>query len=394
LFLVKKSCVRFVALLTLGLGAVAFASPTGSAGVPRDLGALCVQSVQWTTPEACPAYGPAAQREAYWTNGLLPRRPFPAGSLDDSWGALDRSYASVNSTYALPVFKTLDAAIRNNADHHLAKGFVYISYTQTIKRKDYNQEDREYLETGGGWFVHREDVTFSHVTENQFHGVFITAPPPRPFGWVVDQNGAAARSSPGQAAGEDSVRIPYYGFVEVFASQTIGGVAWYETGLGEWLPENQLGLIFPETTVPAGVPAGTRWISVDLAEQTLSAYEGDRMVFATLASTGVNKFWTRPGLFQIKKKWDMQSMSGSNPNYYFVQDVPFVMYFSSARAIHGSYWHNAFGYPRSHGCVNLPVVDAHWMYTFASEGTWVYVFDPTGKTPTDDASYQEGDAAP
>jgi hypothetical protein len=100
----------------------------------------------------------------------------------------------------------------------------------------------------------------------------------------------------------------------------------------------------------------------------------------------------------VKKKWNMQSMSGAfkedRSDFYFVQDVPFIMYFNSSRAIHGAYWHNGFGYPRSHGCVNLPVADAHWVFNFSSEGTWVHVFDPSGKTPTDDASYQWDGLAP
>ena len=77
-------------------------------------------------------------------------------------------------------------------------------------------------------------------------------------------------------------------------------------------------------------------------------------------------------------------------DYYFLEDVPWILYYDESRALHGAYWHNRFGYPRSHGCVNLPLADAHWIYDWAEEGTWVYVFDPTGETPTDPSKFGPG----
>jgi hypothetical protein len=369
----------------MGLVVIAMAADSANAATVKDIGALCAMDAQWNSPEICPGFGPAAQRLAFWESGLLPRRPFPFQPLEKSLGELDRAYAKVNPQLELPVFKTLDAAMRNNADHHLGAGFVYISYKQVFERGH-----QQFLETGGGWYVRREDVTFTHIEEDQFHGFELTAPPPHPFGWVVNPNGSSPSDAPGMPSGA-SPRMPYYAFVEVFAAQEVKGVTWYEIGLNQWVPQNQVGLVFPATSIPEGVPGDARWISVNLAEQTLAAYEGTRLIFATLASTGGKGFWTRPGLFQVQKKWPMQSMSGSfasdRSDFYFVQDVPFILYFSSSRAIHGAYWHNAFGYPRSHGCVNLPVADAQWVFDFAEPGTWVFVNDPTGNTPTNDASY-------
>jgi hypothetical protein len=363
----------------------------------RDPGQLCLRTMQWDAPDQCPAYGPGAQRETYWQTGLLPRRPFAGLPLDPALGVLDRSYALVNPKFALPVYRTLDAAMRNNEDHRLEKGFVYISYTQVFKRKDYSNQDKVYLETGGGWFIHKEDVTPSVVMEKQFHGLTLSDAPEHPFGWVIAQRGVSPATVPGGDTNTDATVVPYNGFVEAFSSQEVNGTTWYQIGLGQWLPAYQLGLVLPEPQ-PDGVPAGARWFSVNLAQQTFVAYEGDRMVFATLASTGMHGFWTKPGLFQIKKKWEMQSMSGAfqedRSDFYFVEDVPYIMYFSSSRAIHGAYWHNGFGIPRSHGCVNLPVADAHWAFDFAAEGAWVHVFDPTGQTPTDEASYQWDGLAP
>jgi hypothetical protein len=381
----SRYALRNAAAIVLGLAATVMAAPNALAASTRDPGALCVVDLQWNMPAACPEYGPAARRTEFWESGLLPRRPFPSQPLDKTLAELDRSYAKVDPHMELPVFKTLDDAVRNNEDHHLDPGFVYISYKNIIERGH-----QEFLETGGGWYIRKEDVSFNHIEENQFHGFTLTAPPPHPFGWVVAPDGITPSNAPGGSAGS-GVRLPFYKFVEVFASQTVRGSQWFEVGLNQWLPLNQLALVFPAATLPAGIPDGARWISINLGEQTLAAYEGTRLVFATLASTGVKDFWTRPGLFQVKNKYDLQSMSGAfrqdRSDFYFVQDVPFILYFSSSRAIHGAYWHNAFGYPRSHGCVNLPVADAHWVFDFSSVGTWVSVFDPTGKTPMNDASY-------
>jgi len=124
-------------------------------------------------------------------------------------------------------------------------------------------------------------------------------------------------------------------------------------------------------------------------------YDQGEMVFATIVSSGINPFFTRPGLFQIYQKLDTETMSTGNVNdYYFLEDVPYTMYFDESRALHGAYWHSLFGYTRSHGCVNLSIADSHWLYDWAQVGEWVYVWDPTGRTPTDPAFYAEYGGGP
>ena len=70
-------------------------------------------------------------------------------------------------------------------------------------------------------------------------------------------------------------------------------------------------------------------------------------------------------------------------DFYSLEEVPWVMYFDGSRALHGEYWHDALGFKRSHGCVNLAPSDARWLFDWASRGTPVWVYDPSGKTPTD-----------
>ena len=110
-----------------------------------------------------------------------------------------------------------------------------------------------------------------------------------------------------------------------------------------------------------------------------------------MIASGVEPFWTRPGSYQIYSKVESETMRNNDPSdFYYLENVPWTMYFDGPRALHGAYWRTRFGYPQSHGCVNLSVGDAHWLYDWAQEGDWVFVHDPTGKTPTDPALYTGG----
>ena len=86
------------------------------------------------------------------------------------------------------------------------------------------------------------------------------------------------------------------------------------------------------------------------------------------------------------------AFAADRSDYYYLEDVPWILYFDKSRALHGAYWHNGYGYPRSHGCVNLSPADAQWLYNWAEVGTYVHVFDPSGRTPTDAELYGEGGA--
>jgi len=120
----------------------------------------------------------------------------------------------------------------------------------------------------------------------------------------------------------------------------------------------------------AGGNGGERWIDVNLSQQRTYAYEGDTLVNSFVVSTGTWQTPTVTGKFKIWIKVRSQAMSG--PGYY-LPDVPFVMYFYKDYGLHGTYWHNNFGTPMSHGCVNLTIPDSEWLYNFASVGTVVNV---------------------
>jgi lipoprotein-anchoring transpeptidase ErfK/SrfK len=113
-----------------------------------------------------------------------------------------------------------------------------------------------------------------------------------------------------------------------------------------------------------------RWIEVNLSTQRLIAWEGGTPVYAVIVSTGTDSHPTVPGTFAIQSKHVKARMRGEG---YDVPDVPYTMYYYGGYAIHGAYWHHRFGTQVSHGCVNVAVNHAHWLFNWASLGTPVVV---------------------
>ena len=113
---------------------------------------------------------------------------------------------------------------------------------------------------------------------------------------------------------------------------------------------------------PTEIPKKAKWLHIDLAEQTLVAYEGDTPVFATLVSTGRDPHPTKKGVFRMYAKTIHSTMRGRGWADYVAEEVPWVMHFYQGQALHGTYWHDQFGIVKSHGCVNLSVADAKWLF--------------------------------
>ena len=131
---------------------------------------------------------------------------------------------------------------------------------------------------------------------------------------------------------------------------------------------------------PGPQQGGWREIVVSISQQRMWAYENGELVVTSLVSTGVGdvpETVTPVGYHSILAKYDVQTMEGTiSDEYYRVPDVPNVMYFDNlGNALHGAYWHNNFGSPMSHGCINLPLDIAAWMYGWADVGTPVTVIN-------------------
>jgi lipoprotein-anchoring transpeptidase ErfK/SrfK len=141
---------------------------------------------------------------------------------------------------------------------------------------------------------------------------------------------------------------------------------------------------FSQPFTPAPAQAGTsstiaqlkrsqqRWIEVDLSRQTLIAWQGNRWIDARYVSTGKASTPTPTGVFNVQTKIYSTTMSGRD---YSVPDVRYVMFYSGNYAIHGAYWHNRFGTPVSHGCINLAEDAAKWLYNWSEVGTPIVVHE-------------------
>ncbi len=117
---------------------------------------------------------------------------------------------------------------------------------------------------------------------------------------------------------------------------------------------------------------GPKWVEVSISTQALTAYEGNTPVYSAKISSGLSRYPTVEGTFRVYAKYAQTRMrGGQGADYYDIPNVPYTMYFYSSYALHGAYWHNNFGQPMSHGCVNLSTQDAKWLYDWAPIGTMV-----------------------
>jgi hypothetical protein len=157
---------------------------------------------------------------------------------------------------------------------------------------------------------------------------------------------------------------------------TSHGEEWLRTKDGGWLRNTGLRVVPARTEMPDWATAGQAWVDVSINQQTLVAYEGTRVAYVTLVSTGVDGLLdpattksTKTGIFHVVSKHLTATMNGDEPdNAYEMREVPWVQYFSEGYALHGAYWHDAFGQPRSHGCINLSPIDARWLFHFTNPG--------------------------
>jgi lipoprotein-anchoring transpeptidase ErfK/SrfK len=140
-----------------------------------------------------------------------------------------------------------------------------------------------------------------------------------------------------------------------------------------WIPP----VIKPGSPPVGPMPGAPKTIVVSISEQAMWAFEGSEVVLESYVSTGKERFDTPTGTFYVNTKVPVQDMEGViGGEYYNVPKVPDVMYFTDrGHAIHGAYWHENFGTPMSHGCINLPMDVADWMYDWAPLGMAVVIVE-------------------
>ncbi|MBN2191894.1 MAG: L,D-transpeptidase [Polyangiaceae bacterium] len=165
---------------------------------------------------------------------------------------------------------------------------------------------------------------------------------------------------------------PYFTAVKLTGRREIfRGKLHYETTDGKYLSDREAAHIEPAKRMPAWGKNGEKWIDVNLTQQRLVLYEGTRPVYATLLSSGEagledaeHTTATKRGIFRIHTKHVSATMDSTEVGEEFeLRDVPYVQYFDvGGYALHGAYWHDRFGTPKSHGCLNLTPEDARRIF--------------------------------
>jgi lipoprotein-anchoring transpeptidase ErfK/SrfK len=185
-----------------------------------------------------------------------------------------------------------------------------------------------------------------------------------PFGWVVPDV-LNVRAQPGVAANNPAIaQLKHYDVRPIMKEVSASGSRWYQVGEQQWVEARQMGVARLRSR-PSSIGKDALWVAVNLSQQTAVCYEGDRPVFAALTASGLPGTPTVQGIFRTWRRLETGKMSG--PGYY-IEDVTWTCYFYSGYALHTAYWHDKFGAPRSHGCLNLSPHDAWWIYQWSAKG--------------------------
>ncbi|MCA9705840.1 MAG: L,D-transpeptidase [Myxococcales bacterium] len=276
-------------------------------------------------------------------------------------------------------------------EHAQGAHFVALDRTITVG-------DQELGRTVRGFWVRMRDLEPKPMPT--MHGELLRGAEALPLAFVhVDE---AALLDPGSAEIQGTATKFARFSVDRFLTHDGRDQVLARDGFAAWADEVR---VARARARPEEVGADDQWIHVDLDQQTLVAYEGDRPVLATLVSSGKEGFEPPLGLFRVHKKYTTVTMSGPDPDAgtYAVEQVPWTMYYWGSFALHGAYWHDTFGNVRSHGCTNLPPIDARWLFYWSTpslpegwhakvglRGPWVYFTRgdsaPTGPAPASEPS--------
>ncbi|MEK6222815.1 MAG: L,D-transpeptidase, partial [Chloroflexota bacterium] len=378
--------------LLLILGAAWLISPSkalAQVDFPEANGSLCLPGLAVEVDSSCQTLGPTGYLARMQASGIFfPLVSLPARFPDASLAELPFYYGKIKDrevpTYASPA----DAVAGATPKRYIEQGLNYVTY---IDYMEYNNSSF-YMVAPGEW-VQKKDISVN-IVSSKFTGLEFFGTPANDFGWVLFT--VQSQKTPG-LSNQVMTGNEYFRFNVITVYETIekDGVRWHMIGPDEWIEGRFSALVYPVFTSPEGVVNG-RWIEMNLFEQTVSVYQDNHLVYATLVTSGQAGWWTRPGLFQIYEKLESTLMQGAfeadRSDYYYLEDVPWTMYFDQKRAFHGTYWHNNFGFENSHGCANLSPGDSRWLFDWALLGDSVYIWDPSGQTPTDPSLYTAGGA--
>jgi len=340
----------------------------------------------WLVPGSATATTVAAGGEAIrpLRPGTRAMPPLEPGSPGDDGLPYRYYFAGASGAFA---FANLNNALDDAPDQELEQGFaVAIVEEKTAHGESWGKTKK------GRWIAMRELVPARSFL---FHGELV-AEGKLDLAWVNAEKASVFASEKADKAAGARVRFEK---VHVREEKGTGANVMLRVegddgaAAGGWMRARDLARarISAPPTEAGGDAATERWIDVDLAQQTIVAYEGTRPVFASLVSTGrgpaKSDFATPVGAHRIWVKiftTKMDNLQNEDvEKHYALEDVPWVQFFDKAVALHGVFWHRDFGHIHSHGCVNLAPIDARWLYAFTSPHLpigWTAVY-PTKAEP-------------
>ncbi|CAG1015523.1 MAG: L,D-transpeptidase [Anaerolineae bacterium] len=218
----------------------------------------------------------------------------------------------------------------------------------------------------GAWMA-LENLTKTYASE--LSGVLFTEPPSYPVAWVLQAS--IPSRIPGGITRAEWPAVKRYTLVNIYATVRRNGWNWYLIAPGQWIEQRKVGLINPQVRPDHTPKADERWVSVDLYEQVMGIYEGENLIGAALVSTGISPLNTPTGTYQVYQRLERANLRGSmgEADGYSLPAVPYALFYEGDLGLHGVYWHDGFGFKRSHGCVNLSVSDAGWLFQWTEGGT-------------------------
>lgn len=320
------------------------------------------------------------------TVNCLPNQPTPDCDTRAVYGSEMRALAaeiSANPTVTLPTLPVAEQELYRRAFrkvlepttiHDAPGGNVIGDFPQGFIFVPAGVRSNGWVQIAAGQWVEESKLGPAGKSVSRFSGVLLpNGMPTTPFAWMLLDTKPSR--TPGAKPLKETETVKRYTLVNIYAIAVVDSWEWYLIGQDQWVLQTRVAKVKP-TTRPADIPAGRKWVSIDLYEQTLTAYEGDRPVFATLIASGLEQWGTTEGTFQVFQRLEATRMRGAigQPEYWNLPGVPYTMFFNKdEQAIHGAYWHDLFGYRRSRGCINLSITDAKWVFEWSADQPDYYV---------------------
>lgn len=321
--------------------------------------------------------GAATGEEAFWTEAPSLSERFGGDGTDriPFWLQGKRQIPNV-STFRAPPYAVIAGRVKRHAGVALVDSFV--APDEAFGRRFAVSVDGRLLPADK---LKAETASPFHGFELQDQGL--------PAGIVYNQGARVY----GEDLGVTSESLAHRSLVLLTGEVRVrGGVRYVRGRDGHWYKSGDLRVAAQPSSLPWFARKQVRWIDISILSQTLVLYEGSTPRYITMISSGRDglgdpkeSYSTPTGTFRIYQKHVTNTMdSNVADNEFELRDVPWVMYFEGGYALHAAYWHDDFGKPRSHGCVNLAPIDARYIFSWTSPDVpehWhgAYAGDTMGK---------------